>query len=36
MTGKITAPMLDPIEAIPIARGRFVVNLVDTTVKAGI
>jgi hypothetical protein len=36
MTGKITAPTLDPIDAIPIAIGRFVVKLVEIIVKAGI
>lgn len=35
MTGKITAPTLDPIDAQPIAMGRFVVKLVDITTRAG-
>lgn len=35
MTGNITAPTLDPIDATPIAIGRFVVKFVDTTVSAG-
>jgi hypothetical protein len=36
MTGKMTAPTLDPIDAIPMAIGRFVVKLVETIVNAGI
>jgi hypothetical protein len=35
MTGKMTAPTLDPIDAVPMAIGRFVVKLVDITVSAG-
>lgn len=35
ITGKMTAPTLEPIAAIPMARGRFVVKLVDTTASAG-
>jgi hypothetical protein len=36
ITGKMTAPTLDPIDAQPIAIGRFVVKLVDITTRAGI
>lgn len=35
ITGKITAPILDPIDAQPIAMGRLVVKLVETTARAG-
>lgn len=35
MTGKITAPTLDPIDAQPMAIGRFVVKLVEITTRAG-
>jgi hypothetical protein len=36
MTGKMTAPTLDPIDAMPIAIGRLVVKLVEIIVNAGI
>jgi hypothetical protein len=35
MIGKMTAPTLDPIDAQPIAMGRFMVKFVDITTKAG-
>lgn len=35
MTGKMTAPRLEPIEAQPIARGRLVVKRVETIARAG-
>lgn len=31
----MTAPTLDPIDAVPMAIGRFVVKLVDITARAG-
>lgn len=34
--GKMTLPTLDPSDAIPIAIGRFVVNLEEMTTKAGV
>lgn len=35
MTGNMTAPTLDPIDAQPMAIGRFVVKLVEITTRAG-
>jgi hypothetical protein len=35
MIGNTTLPILDPIEAQPIAMGRFVVKLEDITARAG-